>query len=151
MDQITEILKLATARSSSVCSLKLRTLLHPYCNYSICFFYGSYESIWCRRNFNLGSWLSKCKYVLYHQSSAWYLYFTENLHIDYKLFAISVSAKVNHNQEQCSSIYFSGWKRGGGIQTISIQKHCFKRNSHLIPQKDGFKYLYIRNCINKGK
>ena len=33
MDQITEILKLATARSSSVCSLKLRTLLHPYCNY----------------------------------------------------------------------------------------------------------------------
>ena len=65
-------------------------------------------------------WVLGYQNVLYHQRSTWYLYFTENLHIDYKLFAISVSAKVNHNQEQCSSIYFSGWKRGGGIQTISI-------------------------------
>ena len=118
MDQITEILKLATARSSSVCSLKLRTLLHPYCNYSICFFYGSYESIWCRRNFNLGSWLSKYKY--YTISAALGTCTSQKIYIDYKLFAISVSAKVNHNQEQCSSIYFSGWKRVGGMQTISI-------------------------------
>ena len=137
MDQITENLKLATARSSCICSQKLRTLLHPYCNYSICFFYGSYESIWCRRNFNLGSWLSKCKY--YTISAALGTCTSQKIYIDYKLFAISVSAKVNHNQEQCSSIYFSGWKRGGGMQTISIQKHGFKRNSHRIPQKDGFK------------